>query len=102
VGIETDFPHLQLETNRTYDLMKNKLSALALACMCLIGTLDAQSGRNTALGSFIDRPGPGGGGDDGENGNTAPELDAKSAGAGLVLLAGGAMILLGRRRKAMA
>ena len=86
-----------LDQIRTYDLKKNTLCAIAIASMCLVGSLDAQRGRNTDHGSFGNRPKGGGG-----NGNTAPELDAKSAGAGLVLLAGGALILVGRRRKALA
>jgi len=68
--------------------------------------MDAQSGR-TGTGSTTtpgtpsnpDTPDNGGGT---ESGNTAPELDANSAGAGLILLAGGALIVLGRRRKALA
>jgi len=73
--------------------------------MCLAATLSAQvtltplenNQQGTQKPSVQQKGGSGNG-----SGNTAPELDANSIGAGLVLLTGGALIVLGRRRKALA
>lgn len=85
-------------------MKKNKLCALTLASMCLAASLNAQvttvpldNNQQAADKPAVQQKGGNGNG----SGNTAPELDANSLGAGLVLLAGGALIVLGRRRKAL-
>ena len=50
----------------------------------------------------VTRPRPGGGGGGGAGGKGVPKFSGQAAGAGMALLAGGMLVLGGRRRRAKA